>query len=210
MRETPKYLRYDKMGPRVAENFNKKGFEAYYVKTSEEALLKSTELIPKKHIVSWGGSMTISQIGLLDNVRKYYGVIDKQNAKDPMEAMKQSLHADTFLMGSNGASEDGQLVNIDGNGNRVAALCFGPSQVIVVIGLNKVKKDIEEAIDYARHYEAPMNCQRFEALNTPCNITGMCNDCNSDDCICNQILVTRRCKPKGRIKVIIVGEDLGL
>ena len=198
------------MGPKVAENFNKRGFEAYYVKTTEEALLKSAELIPSKHIVSWGGSMTVKQIGLLDYVRKHYGVIDRENAKDPMEAMKQSLHADTFLMGSNGASEDGQLVNIDGNGNRVAALCFGPSQVIVVIGLNKVKKTIEEATDYARHHEAPMNCQRFEALNTPCNINGMCNDCNSEDCICNQILHTRRSKPKGRIKVIIVGEDLGL
>lgn len=209
MRNEPKYLRYDKMGPKTADNFIKRGFEAYYVKTIEEAQLKAISLIPKNHIVSWGGSMSLKQIGLIEEVKKYYGVIDREGAKDPMEAMKQSLHADTYLMSSNGASFDGQLINIDGNGNRVAALSFGPKQVIVIIGLNKVKNTIEEAVDYAQNSQAPMNCQRFTDLKTPCNKTGVCSNCLSEDCICNQVLITRRCKPKGRIKVIIVGESLG-
>ena len=124
--------------------------------------------------------------------------------------MRNSLLADTYLMSSNGASADGQLVNIDGTGNRVAALCYGPKQIIVILGLNKVQKNIYDALEYARTIEAPLNCQRFEGLVTPCNTTCLCNDCNVKDCICNQIVHTRRSNPKGRIKVILVGEDLGL
>lgn len=210
MRDTPRYTRYDKMGPVVMENFKKRDFDAYYYKTKEEALDKALSLIPKNHIVSWGGSASIKQIGLLDAVKKNYVVIDREESDNFDEAMRNALHADTFLMSANGASADGQLINIDGWGNRVAALAFGPRQVIVILGLNKIQKNIDDALEYARTVQAPLNCQRFESVVTPCNTTGICNDCNVVDCCCNQILHTRRSNPKGRIKVILVGEDLGL
>lgn len=210
MRNSARHMRYDKMGPVVAENFIKKDFDAYYFKTKKEALEKALSLIPNNHIVSWGGSASIKQIGLLDEVKKKYVVIDRDESENPSEAMRNSLLADTYLMSSNGASADGQLVNIDGTGNRVAALCYGPKQIIVILGLNKVQKNIYDALEYARTIEAPLNCQRFEGLVTPCNTNGICNDCNVKDCICNQIVHTRRSNPKGRIKVILVGEDLGL
>ena len=112
-------------------------------------------------------------------------------------------------MSSNAISEDGQLVNIDGTGNRVAALCFGPRQVIVVAGMNKVAADLDGAVARARHIAAPANAQRF-AGKTPCRVTGQCGNCTSPDCICAQMVITRFCNPAGRIKVVLVGEDLGL
>ena len=124
--------------------------------------------------------------------------------------MKKCLTADVFLTGANAISLDGQMVNIDGNGNRVAAIVYGPDSVIVVAGMNKVMDTLEDAIRRARTIAAPMNKQRFPTNVTPCDATGVCADCKSPDCICNQILITRNCRPAGRIKFIIVGEELGL
>ena len=123
--------------------------------------------------------------------------------------MKSCLAADVFVTGANAISLDGQMVNIDGNGNRVAAIVYGPDSVIVVAGMNKVVDTLEDAVRRARTVAAPMNKQRF-ALDTPCEVTGSCANCKSEGCICNQILITRNCKPTGRIKFVIVGEDLGL
>ena len=119
-----------------------------------------------------------------------------------------ALSADYFLTSANGVSEDGQLVNVDGNGNRVAAIVFGPKYVIVVAGMNKVVRTAEDAMVRARTVAAPLNQQRF-LKNTPCTLTGVCGDCKSPECICNQLLTTRNCRPAGRIKVILVGEELG-
>ena len=137
-------------------------------------------------------------------------MINRDAAETPeerTELMRKALTCDVFLMSANAVSEDGQMVNIDGNGNRVAALCFGPKEVIVVAGMNKVAGNIEEAYARARKFAAPVNAQRFN-LGTPCNRTGMCADCLSPDSICSQLVVTRRTSG-GRIKVILVGEDLG-
>ena len=117
--------------------------------------------------------------------------------------------ADVFVAGANALSIDGQMVSIDGNGNRVAALVYGPDSVVIVAGMNKVVDSLEGAVRRARTVAAPSNKQRF-ALQTPCEVTGTCADCKSDGCICNQILITRNCKPAGRIKFVIVGEELGL
>ena len=119
------------------------------------------------------------------------------------------MNADVFLTGANGLSLDGQMVNIDGSGNRVAAIIYGPKKVLVVAGMNKVMDTIEAAVQRARTVAAPMNQQRF-MLPNPCTTTGTCADCKSETCICNQILITRHCRPAGRIKFILVGEDLGL
>lgn len=205
------YKMYDKKGPKVAENFNKRGFEAYYCPTKEEALKKAVSLIPESHVVSWGGSVSIDEIGLRPYVLEHRQVIDRETAKTPTEKqdiMRKALTCDTFIMGTNAATEDGQLYNIDGNGNRVAALIFGPKQVVVIVGMNKVEPTLEAAITRARTVASPINMQRF-SKKTPCAVTSMCADCNSPDSICNQMVRTRRCAPVGRIKVILVGENLG-
>ncbi len=205
------YKMYDKKGPKVAENFNKRGFEAYYCPTKDEALQKAISLIPENHVVSWGGSVSINDIGLRPYVLEHRQVIDRDTAKTPeerKELLRKALLCDTFIMGTNAATEDGQLYNIDGTGNRVAALIFGPKQVVVVVGMNKVEPTLEAAIMRARSVASPMNMQRF-SKKTPCAVTGMCADCLSPDSICNQMVRTRRCAPAGRIKVILVGENLG-
>lgn len=203
--------RYDKAGPAVAEAMKKRGFDAYYVSTAEEARAKALELIPEGSTVSWGGSVTIDQIGLKQAVIEGgYEVINRDEAKTPEEKtefMRKGLTCDVFLMSANAVSEDGQMVNIDGNGNRVAALCFGPKEVIVIAGMNKVAGSLEEAYVRARRFAAPVNAQRFD-FETPCSKTGMCADCLSPQCICSQMVVTRRTS-SGRIKVILVGDDLG-
>jgi hypothetical protein len=127
-----------------------------------------------------------------------------------MELMRRALLSDTYLCGSNAVSEDGQLVNIDNYGNRVAAMIFGPKQVIVVAGINKVVKTVEDAMVRARTIAAPLNIQRFPDISTPCNKIGSCTNCLTQDTVCNYFVTIRNCKPAGRIKVILVGENLGL
>lgn len=209
---TQRKMQYDKAGAKVAEALNKRYFEAYYCSDRAAALEKILELIPQDHVVSWGGAATVDELGVKEALRQRgQAVIDRDTAKDAQERqkmLKQALTCDTFLMGSNAISADGQLVNIDGTGNRVAALCFGPTQVVVVAGMNKVAGDLDGAMRRAREVAAPMNAQRFP-LKTPCVANGLCGDCKGPDSICAQIVTTRLCKPAGRIKVVLVGEDLG-
>lgn len=209
---TQRKMQYDKAGAKVAEALNKRYFEAYYCSDRAAALEKILELIPQDHVVSWGGAATVDELGVKEALRQRgQAVIDRDTAKDAQERqqmLKQALTCDTFLMGSNAISADGQLVNIDGTGNRVAALCFGPTQVVVVAGMNKVAGDLDGAMRRAREVAAPMNAQRFP-LKTPCVANGLCGDCKGPDSICAQIVTTRLCKPAGRIKVVLVGENLG-
>jgi len=211
MQEMTKKM-YDKAGPKVAENLARRHFEAYYVSTAAEAAEKVLSLIPREHVVSWGGTMTMAQLQVQQRLKEAgYSVIDRDTAASPAERgelMKKALLCNTFLMSANAVSADGQLVNIDGNGNRVAALCYGPDSVIVVAGMNKVAPTLEAAVSRARNVAAPVNSQRFPG-KTPCNVTGLCSDCIGPDCNCAQVVVTRVSRPVGRIKVILVGEDLG-
>lgn len=206
------HIMYDKKGPAVAKNFEKRGFAALYCPTKEEALAKAVSLIPETDVVSWGGSTSIVEMGLYDYVKAHNPVLDRDTAKTPeerMEIMRKGLTCDTFIMGTNAATQDGQLYNIDGNGNRTAALIFGPKQVIVIVGMNKVEPTLEAAISRARSTAATINAQRF-GIPTPCNANGMCADCLSPKSICNQMVRTRRNSgPQGRIKIILVGENLG-
>ena len=209
---TQKKMQYDKAGPKVAEALNKRFFEAYYCSDRESGLQKVLELIPQNHVVSWGGTSTVDELGIKDALRQRgQAVIDRDTAKDAQERkemLTKALTCDTFLMSSNAISSDGELVNIDGTGNRVAALCFGPDQVVVVAGMNKVAGDLDDAMGRARQVAAPINAQRFQ-LKTPCSVNGLCGNCKGADCICAQIVTTRVCKPAGRIKVVLIGEDLG-
>ena len=209
---TPRESFNEKRGNTVVKNLQGRGFDACYCRSGEEAREKALEWIKEGSSVAWGGSMTIRDIGLTEAVNKgNYQAIDRDAAETPEEKQKaamDALSADYFLTSANGVSEDGQLVNVDGNGNRVAAIVFGPKYVIVVAGMNKVVRTAEDAMVRARTVAAPLNQQRF-LKNTPCTVTGVCGDCKSPECICNQLLTTRNCRPAGRIKVILVGEELG-
>ena len=203
---------YEKRGQALVKNLQQRQFEAYYCADKEEALAKALTLIPEGSSVGWGGCASVTQIGLLDAVRDgSYNVIDRDTAasqEERMELMRKCLLADVFLTGANAISMDGQMVNIDGMGNRVSAIVFGPRSVIVVAGMNKVVDTVEDAVVRARTVAAPINKQRFPAP-TPCMVNGKCTDCKSEGSICNQILITRSCRPAGRIKFILVGEELG-
>ena len=210
-RTKPLEKRFDKLGPRVAEALKRRHFEAYYCPTRQEAAKQALELIPEGSVVAWGGSETVAQLGILDTVRKTNPVIDRDTAstqEEKIELMRKSLLCDVYLMSSNAISEDGQLFNIDGNGNRVAALVFGPKNVIIVAGMNKVTSNIDTAIERARYIAAPTNAQRF-SVQTACMSTGTCGDCLSPSSVCASMLRTRICRPAGRIEVILVGEELG-
>lgn len=201
---------YRKRGEILVKNLIKRHFDAYYCDTAAEALEKALALIPEGASVGWGGAMSAQQIGLIDAVNAgNYRTIDRDQYEDRDQAMRECLLADVFISGANALSLDGEMVNIDGNGNRVAAIVYGPKSVIVIAGMNKVMDSLEDAITRARTVAAPMNQQRF-LLDNPCTATGTCADCLSKTCICNQILITRHCRPVGRIKFILVGEDLGM
>ena len=204
---------YEKRASVLVKNLRSRHFEAYYCDTRQDALAKALELIPEGSLVSWGGAMSAQQIGLIGAMRVgNYRTIDRDKcvtAEEREQAMKDALFCDTFLMGANAMSMDGQMVSIDGTGNRIGALVYGPKSVIVIVGMNKVEDTLEEAIRRARTVAAPKNKQRF-GDGTPCAVTGVCGDCKSEKCICNHIVITRHCRPVGRIKFIIVGEELGL
>lgn len=208
----PKKMYYDKRGEIMVKNLTSHGFEAYYCEDKEAALAKALELIPKGATVGWGGAMSAQQIGLLDAMNEgEYNAIDRDKAPNMEErekAMRACLQSDYFITGANALSIDGQMVNIDGMGNRVAAIVYGPKYVVVIAGMNKVVDSLEAAVVRARTVAAPANKQRFP-MQTPCAVTGVCGNCKTEG-ICNQMLITRNSKPISRIKVILVGEDLGL
>lgn len=206
-------LYFEKRGVQLVENLIKRHFDAYYCSTKDEALAKALELIPEGSSVGWGGALSAGQIGLQDAVRRgNYRAIDREScttAEQKEQASRDCMFADFFLTGANAISMDGQMVNIDGMGNRVSAIVYGPANILVIAGMNKVCDDLNSAVTRARTVAAPTNKQRFPQNNTPCQHTGTCADCKSVDCICNQILITRHCRPAGRIKFILVGEELG-
>ena len=211
---TPIELCNQKLGPRVAQALKNRFFDAWYFDDPAAAREKAVSLIPREHTVSWGGSLTLNELGIKEYLASQgYKTLDRDKAANPeerAEIMRQALLCDTYLTGCNAISEDGQLVNIDGFGNRVAAMTFGPRQVIVVAGMNKIAKTPDDALTRARTVAAPGNAQRFPDNHTPCGETGGCADCKSPNSICAYIVTTRLCKPAGRIKVILIGKDLGL
>ena len=200
------------LGEQLIKNLKTRNMEGFYAETKEEALKKALELIPEGSTVTWGGSMSIQEIGLKDAVcQGNYKEYDRENARTPKEKRSIALAAydcDFFLTSVNAVSEDGVLVNIDGNANRVSAIAYGPKNVLMIVGMNKVVKDLDSALSRARNEAAPINAQRF-GLDTPCSRTGACFDCKMPDTICCQFLITRYSKHPGRIKIIFVGEELG-
>lgn len=209
----PKQSHYKALAATVIKNLEKRRMEGVYCDTIEEAKEKALSYLIPGCSVSFGGSMTLDETGILASLRERSDIslIDRAKATTPEETKKafhDALSADYYFMSTNAITADGELVNIDGNGNRVAALIYGPEYVIVVAGMNKVVSNVEEAVSRVHNTATPMNCQRL-GKKTPCAATGVCADCLSPDCICNQIVITRRSGLEKRIKVILVGEELG-
>lgn len=207
---TPKESRNKALGESVIKALKSRHFDAYYADTSDDAVRLALELINEGESVSWGGSMTIRDMGLTKAIidSGEYTVLDRDNAKDGEDIARMAFSCDTYLMSANALTEDGVLVNMDGNGNRAAALIFGPKSVIVLVGVNKIVRDTDAAVSRTRNTAAPINAARFN-ISTPCKQTGVCADCKCEDSICANLVITRLCRPAGRIKVIIVGEELG-
>lgn len=203
---------YENAAGTIIKNLEKRQMEGYYCRTSEEAVKKALELMPAGSSVGWGGSMTLTESGLMDAVKAGdYVINDRETAKtreEQKEMYAKILNSDFFLMSTNAITLDGQLVNIDGRGNRVSFLCYGPEQVLIVAGMNKVEADVDSAMKRVKNAASPKNTVRLNK-KTPCAVTGTCGDCLSPDCICAQTVVTRFSIVPGRIKVILVGEELG-
>ena len=209
----PTEQRNELLGQRMIKNLNRRHIEAYYCPTAAEAVKKVSELIPDGSNVTWGGSMTIRDMGIPQQLcnRGTLEVLDRDKAETPEEVQEIYLRAftsDVYLSSANAISEDGVIVNIDGNGNRVAAITWGPKKVIFVIGINKVAQTVEAALARARSTASPINAQRFD-INTPCQTDGVCHNCNSTDCVCSYVHFLRNSRNKGRHVVVLVGEDLG-
>ena len=197
------------LAQKVIKGLESRNMSGYYAATKEEALKIALELIPKGSSVTMGGAMSAHEIGLVEALKgPDYDFIDRDKATDKRAAMLAAYDADFFLSSANAMTEDGIMINVDGNANRVSAIAQGPKKVIFIVGMNKITKDVDSAMKRARNVAAPINAQRF-GLSTPCTATGSCMDCKSPDTICCQILITRYSKHKDRIHVILVNDNLG-
>ena len=203
------FKRNELLAQKVIKGLESRNMTGYYADSKEAALAKALELIPEKSSVTMGGAMSAHEIGLVDALKNGdYNFIDRDSYEDKRAAMLMAYDADFFLSSVNAMTEDGILVNIDGNSNRVSAIAQGPKKVLFIVGMNKVCNDLDGAMKRARNVAAPINAQRF-GLSTPCARTGACMDCKSPDTICCQFLITRFSRHKDRISVILVNDDLG-
>ena len=210
---TPIEERNQKLAQELIKQLNRRHIEAFYCPTGEEAVKKVSELIADGSTVTWGGTATVRDLGIpamLKN-RGTLQVLDRDEVETPEEKQEMYLKAfsaDVYLTSANAISEDGVIVNIDGNGNRIAAISWGPKRVIFVIGLNKMAQTVEAALARARGIASPINSQRFE-MNTPCKLDGKCHNCNSPESICSYVHFLRNSRGGGRHIVVLVGENLG-
>ncbi len=201
--------RNELLAAKVIKGLESRNMSGYYATTKEDALKKALELIPEGSTVTMGGGMSVHEIGLVDSLKKgNYNFIDRDECEDKRKAMLSAYDADVFLSSANAMTDDGVMINIDGNANRVSAIAQGPKKVVFIVGMNKVCADVDSAMKRARNVAAPINTQRF-GLSTPCSKTGSCMNCKSPDTICCQILITRFSRHKDRIHVILVNDNLG-
>jgi L-lactate utilization protein LutB len=209
---TPQEQRNERLAHTIIKNLKRRHMEGFYCATAEQAVKQVSELIKDGSSVTWGGTMTIRDLGIPQYLkdRGTLEVLDRDLAETPAERQAMYLRAfsaDVYLSSANAISEDGVIVNIDGNGNRVAAITWGPKKVIFVIGLNKVARDVEAALARARGTASPINAARFD-IKTPCKADGICHNCNSSESICSYVHFLRN-SPQGRHIVVLVGENLG-
>ncbi|SKC85757.1 lactate utilization protein [Maledivibacter halophilus] len=203
----------EKKVQRTIENLEKNNMNGYFVQNEGEAIKKIEELIKEGDTVSVGGSRTIFETGVIDYLRNgKYNFLDRYKEgltpEDIKDIYRKSFFADAYFASSNAITEEGELYNVDGTGNRVAAMIYGPNKVIVVAGVNKIVRDLDEAIMRNRELAAPANAKRLNK-KTPCSQVGYCMDCNSKDRICSDYVAIRRQGNKDRIHVIIINKDFG-
>ena len=203
------FTRNEKLAQKVIKGLSSRNMTGYYASSAEEAKKIALDLIPEGSTVTMGGGMSVHEIGLVDALKNgNYNFLDRDQAEDKRAAMLAAYDADFFLSSCNAITEDGVLINIDGNANRVSAIAQGPKKVLFIVGMNKVCSDVDGAMKRARNVAAPINAQRF-GLDTPCSKTGSCFNCKSPDTICCQFLVTRFSRHADRIHVILVNDTLG-
>ena len=192
----------------VIKGLESRNMSGYYAADKEEAVEKALEVIGKGSTVAMGGCQSAHEIGLIQALEEGdYNYIDRSNMT-PRESLMAAYDADVFLSSANAMTNDGIMVNIDGNSNRVSCIAQGPRKVVFIVGMNKVCSDLDAAMKRARNVAAPANAQRFD-VKTPCKETGKCFDCKSPDTICCQFLITRYSRHEGRIHVILVNDTLG-
>ena len=197
------------LAQKVIKGLESRNMSGYWAESKKDALKLALSLIPEGSSVTMGGATSAHEIGLVDALKKgNYNFIDRDACEDKRAAMLAAYDADVFLASANAITEDGIMVNIDGNSNRVSAIAQGPRKVVFIVGMNKVCPDPDSAMKRARNVAAPINAQRF-GLNTPCCKTGACMDCKTPDTICCQFLITRFSRHKDRIHVILVNGNLG-
>ncbi len=203
------FKRNELLAQTVIKGLESRNMKGYYAATKAEAMQKAMELIPERSSVTMGGAMSAHEIGLVEILKTGdYNFIDRDAYEDKRAAMLAAYDADFFVSSANAMTDDGILVNIDGNANRVSAIAQGPKKVLFIVGMNKICPDLDSAMKRARNVAAPINVQRF-GLNTPCAKTGKCMDCKSPDTICCQFLITRYSRHADRIHVILVNDNLG-
>ena len=203
------FRRNELLAQKVIRGLESRNMSGYYAASREEALRLALSLIPEGSTVTMGGGMSVHEIGLPQALREgNRNFLDRDKTEDKRAAMLAAYDADAFLSSVNAMTEDGVLINIDGNANRVSAIAQGPKKVLFIVGMNKVCPDVDSAMKRARGVAAPANAQRF-GLSTPCSKTGSCMNCKSPDTICCQFLITRFSRHAGRIHVILVNDSLG-
>ncbi|MBP3871157.1 MAG: lactate utilization protein [Faecalicoccus sp.] len=201
--------RNELLAQKVIKGLGSRNMTGYYAADKQEALKIALSLIPEGSTATMGGGMSVIEIGLVNALKDgNYNYIDREEAEDRRAAMLAAYDADVYLASCNAITEDGELVNIDGNANRVSCIAYGPKKVVFIVGMNKVCNDLDSAIKRARNVAAPINKQRFGG-NTPCVKTGSCFNCKNPDTICCQFLITRYSKHQDRIHVILVNDFLG-
>ncbi len=209
---TPKQQAREALANTIIKKLEKRNMEGYYCPTAADAVQQALSFIPSKSSVSFGGSVTLEETGMLQALREAdVELIDRGLARTPKERKDvylKSAASDFFFMSSNAITIDGELINIDGNGNRLACLIHGPEHVIILAGMNKIVTDVPSGIARVQNIATPANAARLQT-NTPCKVTGACADCHSADCMCCQVVVTRHSRHTGRIKVILIGEVFG-
>lgn len=211
--QTPKQWYYETLGQNIVKKLKENKFEAYYVDSKNQAAKKVFELIGDSQIIGIGGSMTIRELKIveqleIDNREILDATLAGYTPEENMEIRRRQFSCDCFLCSTNAITLDGKLVNIDSTGNRVGAMAFGPKKVIIVAGINKVVKDFEAAINRIQMYVAPMNNKRMNRF-TPCIESGICLDCSSDIRLCNVTTIISKRPPRSNINIVLVGEELG-
>lgn len=202
---------YQKQAETIIKALQKRGMDGYYCPDCKSAVEKILSLIPEGSTVTWGGSESIKECGLMDALKNAPVELwdrAKIAPEDRKEFYRKAFSADYFLMSTNAITLDGQLVNIDGTGNRIAALSYGPDHVIMLVGMNKVVSDLDAAVARVHNVAAPPNAIRL-GLSTPCAKDGVCHNCFSPEKICSMLHVQQYNRFPGRIQVILTGESLG-